>query len=632
MPIEFDHDPDNVFSVDFETYYDDECSVKTLAPQAYVRDDRFDAYLVTITGPNGTWAGDPEEYDWNKLAGKTLVSHNAAFDKTVYEFLHESDPGIFPSPSLFREWNCSANLCAFLCNRRSLAQAWEYLYGVSLSKAVRTEMKGQRWDQMTEPFQQKVIDYAISDSEKCRKIWIDFVDRWSDVEREVSLETIEGTLGGIAVNLDLVEEYRQACSKQLHLVEITLPWMAEGRGKPTSPKAIRDQCRRDDINPPPVKYTDEEGYQEWEDTYKDAHPWVAMLGDWRQVNKALKTLETIQARVIKAVEWVDGKPVEYWCMDVPMKYFGAHTGRWSGDAGVNFQNFRKKPLEWGDTKIDIRAVFIPRPGHKFIIADYSQIEPRCLAWLSGDEEFLQMVRDGWSVYEAHARACMGWEGENLKETDKTLYALAKASRLGLGYGCGKDKFQVVAKALADLDLTIEECEAAVYDFRDKNKKVTNLWKDLHRAFAHSQGTRKKDGSSKSFDLVLPSGRMIKYPRVKTTMYPRKLKPGEPKPKNPSDMLEARLTADIGGKRLPFYGGKLCENLTQATARDVFVEGFLRVRRAGYTVPFHVHDELIVEVPEDTPMEEITKLLDVPPTWMPDLPTEVEAVEAYRYQK
>jgi len=615
--------PPEVYAVDFETYYDNECSVVPLGPRAYCRHPNFDAYLVVVTGPEGTWVGHPSDYEWRKLKGKIVVSHNAAFDKTVYLWLHENDPKTYPHPDEFEEWNCTANLTAFLCNRRSLAQAWEYLYGNTVSKAVRTDMKGQRWETMEPAFQEKVMDYAVGDGEKCRKVWLDFHGRWPEQERLASLLTIHSTVEGVGVNMDLVKEYIAACQVELMAIESELPWMKDGKGIPTSPKEIALHCRKCGIPLPPVKYTDAEGFEAWEAEHSEKHSWIKGLGNWRQVNKALKTLETIQRRTV----WLG----DHYNMDAPLKYFGAHTGRWSGDSGVNFQNFRKKPIQANGVDIDIRKVFIPRPGYKFVIADYSQIEPRCAAWLSGDDEFLQMVRDGWSVYEAHAKASMGWTGKNLKQTDPALYALAKASRLGLGYGCGAAKFQVVAKALAGLELTEEESTKAVKDFRENNPKITGLWKTLQRTFAHSQG-KKRDGSAKYFDMELPSGRMMRYPSVKAVVYTRKLKPGEEKPKDPKDLLESRLTADIGGKRVPFYGGKLCENLVQATARDVFLTGLLRVALAGYHIPFHVHDELVIEVPEDEPMEEVVSLLQVAPDWMSDLPTEVEAVEADHYQK
>ncbi|MGN0828102.1 MAG: DNA polymerase [Akkermansia sp.] len=106
--------------------------------------------------------------------------------------------------------------------------------------------------------------------------------------------------------------------------------------------------------------------------------------------------------------------------------------------------------------VDMRALFIPRPGHKFVISDLSQIETRVLLYLAGDTTQLEEIAKGTSPYEAHARASMGWTGGKLKEEDPGLYALAKARVLGLGFGCGKVRFSDLAKSMVGIELTPEE--------------------------------------------------------------------------------------------------------------------------------------------------------------------------------
>lgn len=632
-----------VYAVDFETYYDDECSVGPLGPRAYTKHPKFDAYLVTIAGPNGwAWAGAPEDFNWNRLRNALVVSHNATFDKTVYLSLHEKDPDTFPSPDIFEEWNCTANLSAFLCNRRSLADSWQFFYGEEVSKKTRNEMKGQVWWEMTPEFQNKVMEYAIGDAVKCRRIWVDHAHKWGDTERELSRLTIESTIRGVAVDMEKARSFLSVCRRRLFDVEKGLPWMDGARdAKPTSKKIINEYCRLRNITPPPVKEEDEEAYIGWELAHKEQYPWVTLLGDWRQVNRTVRLLETIIKRAEVNLDETESGQAYYW-MDTPLKYFGAHTGRWSGDSGLNFQNFRRDPLVVNGVPIDVRSLFIPRPGYRFVIADFAQIEPRCLAMLCGDDEFLRLVREGWSVYEAHAKACMGWKGKGLKKSDPKLYALAKASRLGLGYGCGAAKFQVVAKSLAGLELTPEQCKEAVESFREKNPKVTDLWGTLDQAFRDSARRPGRRGmpvqveedapQSGTFRLCLPSGREMVYRDVRNEITTRVLKKGEKPPKDPSELLSKRAYANVGGTKKAFYGGRLCENLVQATARDVFVEGMLNVAAAGFHIPFHVHDEVIVEVPEGTPMKYIEELLTICPEWAEGVPIEVEAVESDCYKK
>ena len=116
------------------------------------------------------------------------------------------------------------------------------------------------------------------------------------------------------------------------------------------------------------------------------------MRDWRRSNILLKRLQTIQRRIRP-----DGT------FPFSIKYFGGHTGRFSGDGGLNIQNMPRGAI----MGVDLRALFIPRPGKTFIIADLAQIEARITLWLAKDFETLALVEEGISVYEAHAIATMG---------------------------------------------------------------------------------------------------------------------------------------------------------------------------------------------------------------------------------
>lgn len=114
-------------------------------------------------------------------------------------------------------------------------------------------------------------------------------------------------------------------------------------------------------------------------------------------------------------------------LPIQLKYFGANaTGRWSGDGGRNYQNL---PAPHSLERLglpDVRRCLVPPENHKFIIADFSQIEARLMLWQAGDTEQLKMIESGVSVYEAHARKTMNWKGGDLKKEDAALYSLAKA--------------------------------------------------------------------------------------------------------------------------------------------------------------------------------------------------------------
>jgi len=207
----------------------------------------------------------------------------------------------------------------------------------------------------------------------------------------------------------------------------------------------------------------------------------------------------------------------------------------------------------------------------------------------------------------------GHQGVSLKKEDPKLYALAKARVLGLGYGCSASRFGKVAKNLAGLDLSLDECRRTVKDFRRKNPLITGLWARFDRALAEAART------DKHFEMELPSGRMIRYFDVGY----------DPKTRGYSACTER------GGTRQRMYGAKLVENLVQGTAREVFADMLLRLQDAGVEIVFHVHDEVICHAPADRAEEvrgEIEKIMRTPPAWMKRLPLAVESAIAPRYQK
>lgn len=437
----------------------------------------------------------------------------------------------------------------------------------------------------------EVKAYALRDAEACARIWNSHTDKWPAPERELSDLTIEQGDHGVYLDLPLVHEGIATLSAERDCVERQLPWY--GREKPTSTKALAIECSKAGIKPPPSTAEDDPRCEQWENQYAEQYPWVGLIRRWRKANRLLKVLETMRDRCR-----TDGT------LPFSLKYFGAiATGRWSGDSGLNMQNLNREPYLGVDPRRCIRA----RPGYKLIIADLSQIEPRVLAWLCGDIELLQKLANGMPLYEAHARATMGWTGGNLKKENARLYGLAKARVLGLGYNAGAKAFQNVARTMAGLELSFAEAKNTVNDFRRSNPKITSLWADLE------QRMRAKVGNT--FFMRLPSGRVIRYFNVDV-----------------SQGLTAQT--ERGGRHEHWYGGKLTENLVQATARDVFAEGVLRLHRAGIRVLWTTHDEQIAECRDEDLarcLETIKREFVKTPNWMPGLPLDA-SVEVSDYYK
>lgn len=659
-----------IIAIDFETFYSTKLKygVGTMIAEQYCKHHLFDAYMVSASDGVHAWSGHPKDFNWAALEGATLLSHNRYFDHSVYNELVFR--GIIPKVN-FAAWHCTANMTAYLCNRRSLADSAEHLLKITLDKSARSDANGKHWPQdFTADEQAKMLQYAKDDSIRCRELWTKFSHLWPENERRLSNQTIDQGMRGVQIDTELLDNYIMWSHEMKGNTEKLLPWLADegddaedwgvDEPKPTSTKCIAEQCRRSGIPCPPIKsHEGEEAFEEWETAYGKTHTWIAALSAWRSINKIYKTFLIVKERLRP-----DGT------MPFGLKYFGAHTGRWSGDAKINMQNMRKVPIfcnehglmetnerrateaadehsetgvwsSWVRHSIDFRKLIIPRPGKKMIVCDLSQIEPRVLAWLCGDKALLKMIEGGMPIYEAHARTKMGWTGGDLKKENPGMYALAKANVLALGYGAGWQKYIVMAYTLARVDITKDDPEflqeenaltgeitqvsgfgvtarKTVADFRLSNPKIVNLWKMLDEAFKRSIGD----------DLVLklPSGRAMRYERVRgeTRIVKDKIT-GKPK-------RESVYTAGTGGRRVGYYGGKLTENITQAASRDVFGNHLLQLETPSCSVLFSVHDEAVCEADASVTAADVAKTMSTTPEWLDGCPIGAEAKEVPCYQK
>lgn len=577
-----------IAAIDFESFYAKACDISSLGAYHYLRHPKVEVYLVSVVTDSFTWVGHPRDFDWARLNGAFIVAHNLAWDGLVLAHLIER--GIVP-PIKLAGSGCTANLAVYLGAPRNLAGAAKQLLGLDIAKDMRAWMKGKTWeDAVAAGRSEELRNYALRDAQACFEIWKKYSSEWPQHEQELARLTMLAGWRGFRVDADRIADGIRTLDRVLFDAEAKIPW-ADSDSKILSPKALGEACRAAGITPPPSLSEDDPECEAWERTYGDQYPWVGAMRDYRKANALREKLKTMQTRT----RFSDG------CMGYGLKYFGGHTGRWSGDAGFNVQN-----LPRGESYgVDVRSCIVPRPGYEFVVCDLSQIEPRVLAWLSGDQALLDQLAAGVPLYEAHARMTMGWTGGTLKKENARLYGLAKARVLGLGYGCGPEKFVAVARIMGGIEISVHEAERVVLEFRQSNKRITALWNLLQTEFRRSRGG--------DYEIELPSGRRLTY-------------------RNVSSKGGWTAQTERGGPRQYIYGGRLAENLTQAVARDVFAEALLRLHRAGINVVFHVHDEAVCEVPIGTGPEEIERLMTVSPDWLPGCPLAAEAAVTTRYCK
>jgi DNA polymerase len=598
-------------AIDFESYYDSEVSVTTLGAYNYARNT--DIYMVAMYSDSG-WAyvGLPKDAPWHAVTGQEWVMHNAAFDLTLLGALIEQGVVIDAQPSNVYD---TADMAAYLGYPRSLKEAAKHLLGLELSKGTRDNMKGRHYHlppgvivpkrkRMDNDFKKEIARYALKDAKATLLLWRCHGHKWPAHEREISKMTREMTMKGVPLSLPRLEAARVTLEEEAARAAALIPWAGKSDVALLSLQAIRDQCDLEGIRKPTTFAEKTTEGAEWEAEFADQFPWVRAVRDFRKANKHMKTVEAMRKRL---------KPDSVW-MPYDMKYFGALTGRDSGSGGWNAQNLPKGHV----AGVDIRNLIEAPSGHTLIIADLAQIEARCICYLAGDKKSLELMAGGADVYEAHARATMGYtDPRSLKEVDNKMRQLAKARVLGLGYGCGAEKFRYVAKIMAGLDISLEEAQEIVQSYRSTNPLIIGLWKKLDRAMRKAV-----DEKTQTFELTLPSGRTLAYREVTSS--------GEGRG-------DYRCKIPRGGTMAPtkLYGGLLAENATQAFARDVFMDRCAALRDAGADIIMRVHDEVVIMCEErlsESFKADVEAILSTPPDWCSTLPLGAEATISKFYMK
>ncbi|WP_203268488.1 DNA polymerase [Streptococcus uberis] len=330
-----------------------------------------------------------------------------------------------------------------------------------------------------------------------------------------------------------------------------------------------------------------------------------------------------------------------------LQFYGAsRTGRWAGRV-VQVQNLarnylsdlddarnfvKKRDIDAVEILYDslndtlkqlIRTALIAKDGAEFYVSDFSAIEARVIAWFAGEKWRLEVFATHGKIYEASASQMFGIP---IEEVDKGLRQKGKIAELALGYQGGPGAL----KQMGALNMGLEEGElqGLVDDWRRANPNIVQFWKDVQRAATKALKTRRpiKLGKltfnyRKGFLLIkLPSGRNLAYARAKVE----------------SGDYGDKISYEGQGDKAYFtkqetYGGKLVENIVQATARDILAEALLRIEEAGHDVVFHVHDEAIIEGSGMT-IEEVNNLMAQAPEWAEGLPLNSEGYVTKYYRK
>lgn len=278
----------------------------------------------------------------------------------------------------------------------------------------------------------------------------------------------------------------------------------------------------------------------------------------------------------------------------------------------------------------IRTSFIASEGHRLLVADFSAIEARVIAWLAGENWRLEVFRTHGKIYEASASQMFKVPIEKITK-GSPLRQRGKVAELALGYQGGPNAL-IKMGALKE-GLTEEELPKLVAMWRNANKAIVNLWDVVGNAAIEAVETGQAVFIKRNIRfhvekgvlfITLPSGRKLAYLRPKLV---------------PSKFGGVALTYEgmnqvtkQWGKQ-DTYGGKLVENIVQAIARDCLADAMIRIDEAGYKIGLHVHDEVLAEMPDGVgSIEEMLDIMRQPVPWAPGLPLDADGFETLYYKK
>ena len=329
-------------------------------------------------------------------------------------------------------------------------------------------------------------------------------------------------------------------------------------------------------------------------------------------------------------------------------YGASRTGRWAG-RNVQLQNLPQNHLpdlsearelvKYGsfediqmlyddvpDTLSQlIRTAFIPRQGMKFIVADFSAIEARVIAWLAGEEWRMKAFANGEDIYCASASKMFGVpvvkHGENGHLRQK-----GKISELACGFGGSVGAMK--AMGADSLGLSDTELKQIVTDWREASPHITELWWAVDRAVKKAvkeKTATKTHGLLFSYEvgflfIRLPSGRRLAYAKP----YIGKNKFGG------ESVTYMGINAQKKWDRLESYGPKFVENCVQGIARDLLMYSMQTLSQ--YFIVGHIHDEMIIECPKDTKLDEICQQMARTPDWAKGLLLRADGYECSFYKK
>lgn len=635
-----------LITIDFETYFDAEYTLKKMSTSEYIRDPRFEAICASIKigdGKSQTYWGHKEiakalsKIRWDQVG---LLAHHTHFEGLILS--HHF--GVVPK--LYRDTLSMARALYPKTERNDLGTLTERL-GVQ-NKLVMPDFKGKRLADFDAALKKSVGEYVNGDVESCAQAYVKLVEKFPAKE----LDLIDITVRMFAdpvLRLDMKvakaelkreQDEREALIAATGVIELLASKGIVAKPKKkgqvvtaeevlSSNKLFPEALRAVGIEPPmkiskttgKLTYALAKADEEFTDLV--SHPDLKVSGLVRGRLAAKSTIgETRAARLIRSGSGRKKLPVY-------LNYYGAHTGRWSGGDKLNYQNLKKKG--------DIRKAILAPAGYELVVIDSSQIEARVVAWLAGEQWILEAFRAKRDIYSEFATVAYG---RVVTKLDKLERFVGKTCVLGLGFQMGGPKLQKglitlsIAQGLEPVRLELAECYKLVNVYRAKNQNIVNLWEFLHNevlsdlAFADKGQERSYKAITYGREFIgLPNGLRLLYPGTKA-----KIKKSNGFGRGKDRIDDASYQTLEGWTKL--YGGLLTENIVQALARIIVAYQMLEIA-TKYRVVMMTHDEVVFIAPKKVAaaaLEWGLKIMHTPLEWCKDLPVAAEGSHDVFYSK
>jgi len=605
----------DLITVDFETYYDKDFSLRKITTEAYIRDPRFEVIGVSVKVNNGSteWASGTHEelkeylqtFDW---ANSILLAHNTMFDGAILNWHFDVHPRIYTDT---------------LCIARALhgvevggsLHALTQRYNLGEKGTEVLDAVGKKRLDFTDEALDKYGDYCVNDVELTYKLF----NRMGKGFPKGELRLIDCTLRMfiepiIELDLGLLEHHLED-TKQIKEDLITASGVTK-KDLMSNPK-FADILRDLGVNPP-MKLSLTTGKQTY--AFSKTDEGFKALADHKDVRvqalvmSRLGTKSTLEESRTERFIGIAKRGL----MPVPIRYYAAHTGRWGGDDKINIQNLPSRGMNGKKLK---NSMLAPE-GYVMIDCDSSQIEARVLAWLAGQEDLVSAFANGEDVYIKMAAVIYGIPEEQVTKAQRFV---GKTTILGCGYGMGAIRFAEQLLSFGTF-MEAEEARRVVSIYRDANWKINTLWRDCQNMLVEmSRGTAVSLGpngivrsveTQSGMGILLPSGLVMRYDDLGYEQ-------GE---RGPEFSYKTRRG------RTRIYGGKVTENVCQAIARCIIGDQMLAIAKK-YKVALTVHDSVVCCVPENE-LKEATAFVEgcmsTTPSWAEGLPITCESDNGKSY--